>query len=224
MDYNDAFFLISHSSALELIRHKREDAAWEPSRMAEGPPISCACAQAGLLSSISERCAVVRDLKRPLHVLVGKSVNRCATGNLHPHLYSIPTVPPYSVYKEDRRVYGCGPEWTLMQMATTEELGRLVAYAMELCGSYTATNDEGGVLYNRPPVTDSATLRAFAQQHVAMRGSRGLLHACAYLCDGSASPRETALVEMISMWGLSALPTTPPDATCCSNMDMRTSR
>lgn len=199
MDTSHGTFVISHTSALELLRQPgfrwyldqgRCDVPacprWDPSvarvRMAQA----------------ANGC--IGDLEEPLHITAGDDCRGRDSGCriIHRHRGALPA---NSLIDAGFGVFCASPELCLVQLAGGIERTELLPLTMELCGTYRLGTDQ--TLYNQAPLTNVVTLRAFTSQAQvgSTHGAQRLLWVLRYAADGSASPRETAV------HGLLCLPT-----------------
>ena len=105
-----------------------------------------------------------------------------------------------SLYRLKDDIYVVSPELCLMQLASKLSEQQVTKLALEMCGSYAVDplSDNPG-MSKRPPLTNVKKLNACAGK-LFVSGSRArATHFLRYVVDGSASPRETALLMLLCM-------------------------
>ena len=149
----------------------------------------------------------------PLDVIVEYGGQRIVPGT-KVHVRS-KLLPDRSFYKlGDDDVYVASPELCLMQLATKLTEPQVVKLALEMCASYAIdpydsnlvfapfaidSDDSSPGISKRPPLTDAKKLESYAAR-LLVPGSRAKsAHFLRYIADGSASPRETALLMLFCM-------------------------
>lgn len=142
-------------------------------------------------SSFPEGCTL------PLHIMVRDAKHRPRDRALVAHVCSA-ALPSSSFVGVGEELFASTPELAFLQMAETLSVVELVRLGFDLCGSY-ATRSDGALLCDRPAVTSVERLRRFAAKAEGARGRRRALRACAFVRDGSASPRETLLAMLLCL-------------------------
>lgn len=195
MDTNADLLVISHNSALALLRLLRSNRSWQPTRM---PAVDTYPLHPTdeLVNAARERNVLVAALETPLHVLVGTRKNRRSRLAYTTHLQTV--APLADTYiKIEKTIYACGPELCLAQEAPRLGFGQLANLIMELCGTYNRLPDSSQTLYGCAPCTSVQRIQSFARTSRSLKGTSALLRACEFALDNSASPRESALVLLL---------------------------
>lgn len=93
------------------------------------------------------------------------------------------------------------PELAYLYICQRDELAEHVRCAMELCGTYALGPNERDAVtrYGLDALSSKEKIRAYAQENHGVKGSGKALSALRYVCDGSASPMETALCMLLCL-------------------------
>lgn len=130
-----------------------------------------------------------------VHVLVGDRNHTYGSNKVAYHLFQ-GCLPPGSIRQYSNDVAVVSPELCFMQMATIMGFYEHVMFGLRLCGSY---YPKEGDIWRRLPVTSKASIQAMLDSH-ELQGKNGVSkskRALRYVCDGSASPRES-MHEMLA--------------------------
>ncbi len=89
----------------------------------------------------------------------------------------------------------------LKEFASTasQQPGIRKATACELCGTYRTAKTEAPAAHNIPPITSTKKLKEFASTASQQPGIRKATACLKYLCDNSASARESALAILLEL-------------------------
>lgn len=143
----------------------------------------------------------------PFHLLSLDKISYRRSHDVHIHTCTA-QLPPRSFFQLEDDVFIVSPELCFIQIATMFERVDLVKWGFQLCGQY-AVDGQDAHLGFRNPVTDSAFLIRQLARMKGINGAKAALSAAQFLCDGSASPRETQLTMLLSLprsWGGYGLP------------------
>ncbi len=161
-----------------------------PSKAAWGDPPSTR-ALAGITA------AWPNGINRPFNIIVNDASSRRDTACAITHLWSLP-IPNGSLIAQDGYLVS-SPEFTFVQMGNIFSLPQLIALGMEFAGGYRLRPQTEEGFEKRQPLTTATKLRAFVDSTRGSHGRTKALRACAYLMEGSASPRETALALFLTL-------------------------
>lgn len=117
----------------------------------------------------------------------------------HVTCHVISDLPAASLVQAAPGIYVATPEMTLAQMARHQSLVDTLSLSYELCGTYRVVPDSLDPAYCSDPVTSLRSIQRFCTRAAHIRGTKALSRAACYLCDGSASPAETALSIMLCL-------------------------
>lgn len=187
--------LLSHTTALEALRGRslRE-------RLARGERCRGAVPDsAPTREELASAHAPLKDLSRPLEVLVSTRGARMRTGEVVTHVMGAP-LPEGSALWLAPGVQCVSPEQLLVQMACQLTLLELVFLAYELLGIYALdpSSSEGMRQRSVPTTTPERVLEHLGRLGSA-RGTRVVRRALGLACAGSGSPRETKLAMRLSL-------------------------
>lgn len=118
--------------------------------------------------------------------------DRRYSARVRPHLCAYTYGGDYLRF--DSEICVAKPELAYLQTAETLSVQELVLLGYELCGCF-VTND--GEFSRAAPVAYVGNLKSYADVHRNARGYRKAQRALSYVCDGSASPRESQLAALL---------------------------
>lgn len=141
-------------------------------------------------------------IPRPLHILVPRDVERpfCSIARCHVWRHEI---PEGLLVKVAPALFVCAPQLALLQCALGADSADITKIAYPLCGTYACvsrgTVGEKALVANLDQVMDVSTLMLFAEKAQAqgVRGSAKLMRALRFVVDGSNSPAESAVAQMM---------------------------
>ena len=134
----------------------------------------------------------------PVHLLVdrakrGRTAHRAIT-------HSISLNPPNKAFLELRSgVYVTSPEYHFLRQAEHLDLIDLVLLGFELTGCYAIRPDLDEGIFQRPPLCSKESLAATIRSTKGSKGAAKAEKALPLIVEGSASPRETGLVMMLTL-------------------------
>lgn len=132
-----------------------------------------------------------------LHVSVASQDARHRIKNAVIHKRNVP-YPDWSFRKIARDTFVASPELCFLEAAQVLPLKPLILYGMELCGTYTRTQ-ENAFQYQREPLTSTKKLGAYISKS---KGASNVLlasRAVKYIMNESASARESVLALAMSL-------------------------
>lgn len=139
---------------------------------------------------------------RPLHILVPRVEDAFRSSLARSHVWRH-GIPEGMLYTVAPALHVCSPQIALLQCASRLEQVEITKAAYPLCGTY-ATIPGGaqfgsGLVAGLDQVMDVAALRVFAEKACAQRieGSAKLMGALRFVVDGSNSPAESAVAQMM---------------------------
>jgi len=192
--------LLSHQSALDFWRiHRREKnryPLYEGTLAPSEPPGKSSLANAAL-----------RDLDRPLDVAVSMKSAQRTTKQLVSHSIGY-TLAPDSAFCVTENLLVSSPEFCYLQMAGKLSLHQLIQLGYELCGSYSPNvlsrqrdlpDGSRNTLYELDPLTEKQKLLQYMLSMSNAYNHKKAMTALQYVIDGSASPRETILVMLLTL-------------------------
>jgi len=141
--------------------------------------------------------SIFTGLTLPVHVMLGKQLNRREDVFMHQHVFSSET-PVGCFMNVGRNLMMSSPEFCFLQMANHLSLVELLELGYELCGEYSLPLPHDKKVpkrgfYNRKQLTSTKKLQEFLNSMPGVKGSTKAIRALTYLQDGSASPMETKL-------------------------------
>lgn len=137
-------------------------------------------------------------VNQPLHLIVASQENRRARQNLTCHVIS--NHPRRSFIELEPSLYLATPEACFLHLAAHIPLMNLILIGFELCGSYALNpRDPGNGFLALEPRMTSKSLQAYLARAGKQKGIARARKAASFLVDGSASPRETALVLLLCL-------------------------
>lgn len=169
-----------------------------PESLRELRALSMSFAETSVLTgsnkTLEEECIGATG-KEPLHLLRERCPGAKSTDLIALHHSSL-IYPRASFVRVSRRVYVSSPELTFVQMATTLPFGSLVALGFELCGGYSVTSGQPGLV--RHPLTSPRRLANYARQLQQGRSVKKARGAARFVLAKSASPMESEVAVLIS--------------------------
>ncbi len=186
--------ILSHISALEF---------WRTVTSASFPYADSAAKGA---SAGKPTAAQVDEIRRwgsaflsdPVHLLVDTADSRCRGIHSSCHLHP-PHLPPASFVQVADEILVCRPELCFVQMATKMPFPQLLELGFEFCGTYSSSSGGQKEIFQRSPLVSVEALSLFIDAVEGLRGSFDAKRALRYIAKGSASPRETILVLLLSL-------------------------
>lgn len=124
---------------------------------------------------------------KKLHVLVPSvnSVHRSRSFQMHFHKNDL---PHDAIVRLEDNLSVASPELTFLEMASIMDLYELVHFGLRLCGTYFPFKDDIGY---RDPITSKTKIERFLGSMDGAKGLRNARKALRFICDSSASPRES---------------------------------
>ena len=190
----------AHPHSAEILKRRRRNVV-----VPNDPPTAKALDQFDL-----------HGLSLPLSVAVGSKNARRISKRVKTHVIDKP-LPEGSMVDVGNGLFVASPELCFVQMAASLPFANLIELGIELCGTYslcepddfydianpddyTPFDDyENNGIIKRDPLTDVKKLSAFVARMTGAPGQRKAARALRYIVDGSASPRETLLVIMLTL-------------------------
>ena len=193
-------YVLSHSSALEILRSPACDQGIDHLRVQSGIPPRDSFSQKALDELLFENPA----LEAPVHVMTpGKASGRAAQGFIvHRNGRGVPNK---SLLQLNHGLAVCGPELVLAQTASPDLPLLTIELGFELCGTYrrlnknTFVDTEDDIKYHQIPLTTSAKIKSFVDRARGTEGVHLLRKAAPFILNGSASPIETRLAMFFGM-------------------------
>ncbi len=193
--------LLSHTTALSLMREHWGDGAFRRSTRATLPPETLRREGLDILLDPATRSDAT------IHALVSRKEHARACDGMQAHLATRPfpagglVLPPpraggFHGLGPDARL--CSPEVVFIQVAAALSLPELVQLGMELCGTYSVRPSDGS-LVQHAPMTTPARLGFFVERCSWLRGSAAARRALAHIVANSASPMETILYLLLCL-------------------------
>ena len=184
--------LISHNSALELIRTQKMRLILEDPQRCDAYVPSLAPNEdelAALLDSIEP----LAQLTRPIEVLVSDRGARRRSKLVKTRLTAGP-LPSHSAILVAPNVFCVAPEHLAVQLAPQLTELELIVLLSELLGTYAiAPGLEEGMYQRSRPATTRESIVAHLEALGSRPGTAGVRNALRHACAGSGSPRETKL-------------------------------
>jgi len=193
--------IISHKSALEY---------W---RLYGNNKISSSARQRRKrLPDSIPKLAIVRDempssLTFPINIMVGGQSAKRTSKIVRARAHTGPIPEGCFVGIADGLAVS-SPSLCLFQIAGELPLVKLIELGFELCGTYSlparneyVAGEEAGdkTLYNRPQLTNTKTIKAFAKRMKGVNGQQKVSQALPYIANGSGSPMETILIMLLTL-------------------------
>lgn len=132
----------------------------------------------------------------PMHLLVPSAGERKKRNGYVFHVWNS-AIPHKAFYKISDELYICSPEFIFLQMASVLEMWDLIRFGYELCAEYRL--DSEGNRHDSEPLTTVAGLTAFVERAGSSPGVRKARKALKWVCDGSASPKETVVAMIFTL-------------------------
>ena len=110
-------------------------------------------------------------------------------------------LPTGSFVKVSERVYVSSPEFCFLQMARHLSHGMLVNLGLEICGAYVLAPESSEGFLPSEPIATPTTLREYLERAGGVHGVKSARRAVGCVLSGSASPMESALVELLCLPG-----------------------
>lgn len=189
--------LLSHTTALELIRETRRNCLARPKvqRVAFQPDLPRGMREwDDLISS-----PALAETTLPLHVTIRHEGKRSRTSRVVYH--PLRREPPERGFlKAARGIYFSNPEYCFLQMADMLPLAKLIELGFELCGTYVRDERPGGVTsYGVAPITSPLRLSNFLKANAGRSQVRIARRALHNVQGGSNSPMETILAMLLCL-------------------------
>lgn len=190
--------VLAYSSALEFWRSSLSDAGLPRARCR-------ACSLPEHMPSIPRTGVdALFDngiLSKPIHVLTLDGRRNRATDLAVHQMYVLPAqslrATPFQSGGE--AVFVTSPELTFVHMASLLSFPRLVHLGYELCGTYAPDETRPYGVRSRPPLTTPEKLEAYLDKTERVRGAKRARVAIRHVLNGSASPRESILAELLTL-------------------------
>ena len=216
--------VFSHATALQILRRLPPEMLEQRSRLRQWPqhPVSLAQLDAAVSrveelfpapietrpsdangrafdSSMPANVATgIIPLRRPIHFITGCAGQNRRRGMSVCHLTRQP-INDRCVIRLDDGIFACCPELAFIQMAAGLGSTAILELGFELCGTYRTAKTEAPAAHNIPPITSTKKLKEFASTASQQPGIRKATACLKYLCDNSASARESALAILLEL-------------------------
>lgn len=185
---------------LEALLAKEEDWWGGPTLDDEGFPFDKAETNAAVdLHRLGDVGHFTKDA--PLELAVFDYAHRTTRKKTHIRALS-PQLSAQALVCVDPTLYFACPELIVLQMAARLSSEALAMIIMELCGSYSLAPDpdgKEGATFDIAPVTTINRIKSVAKHVRSRGGTETLRQALRYVLEGSASPGETTLAQMMSI-------------------------
>lgn len=136
----------------------------------------------------------IEDLIMPFDIMLMQKLRSHNTKFVKYHWYN-GNFPISSIYHLKDEIFIVRPELMFCQLSTLFSMRELIDIAMELCGTYTITNDT--VFYSIPNVTTKEELYKYLirlkYSYPNWKGIRNIESAIRIIANNSASPKESEL-------------------------------
>lgn len=188
--------LISHSSALELLRAlpPQLDAytrSPEPLRLAD----------------VSSSYSSLKDFdfrrlglsQQPVHLLISNQRRRGEVRGTKVHRTSLAQIPAGLALELAPGVYCVGPELCFAQIARHTSIIGSVVLGCELCGRYSQFAKRISGFYDRPPLTSIERIDTALDELAGLYGLSDAYAALPWVQNGARSPMETVLLAELSL-------------------------
>ena len=139
--------------------------------------------------------------QRPLHIMVLKASSRRRIQNVEFHVRSQP-FPSGSLVRIDDNVFVASPEMCFVQVAAEGVFPITAIAGVEFCGYYAAAPKLESGMRPRRPLTSSRLLLSYCDRAAGQPGVKNARKALSYIVDFSASPKETGLMLLLCLPGL----------------------
>lgn len=154
----------------------------------------CAVNQRAVLDAVGGSAVLAN---RHLSVLVDK---KSITSTKRVAFHHSPTLfPDGSFIQLAPSICIASPELSFLQCAANKSLVNTMEYGFQLCGTFIPDTASKHGVASRPSLTSADKLSAFLDKCNGMRGVSAARKAVAYVVNGSASPRETAVSLLLTL-------------------------
>lgn len=134
----------------------------------------------------------------PLDLMVADRSSRSNSKRVQCHVWTIPSHGTWH-FELGNSCALSAPEACFFQLARTLDDIALMKVGFELCGSYSLDERSRVGFRTRPPLTDVASLRRFADKMGSAKGVERARRCLQYVRDNSASPMETCLALIFGL-------------------------
>lgn len=188
--------ILGHISALQ---YWRSIGALDPSCLKDVPVKG-----QRFLASIKPTATEINDLEqrgfsflnKPIHLLVPNADARCRYKNAK--CYILPKhLPRKTLFQISEDIVVSSPEYCFIQMATLLSFAKLVQLGFEMCGTYRIEEIDQRGFRQAEPLSNTKKLNAFIRNAENTDGIVLARKAIRFIADGSASPMETLLAELL---------------------------
>lgn len=182
-------YLLGHQTALEYWRlHDRggHRAALRSGARFDDPP-SSTCA---------EGCTALARLPLPLCYVVTDPRAQRTTSAVTCRVTTM-KLPAQTALSLGSDHYVGTPEACFLQMASCSDVVELARIGCELCGTYALV--DGRYRFDRFPRSSGKALARYVESAGSVHGAKRARQTLRFICDGSASPMETALVLLLCL-------------------------
>lgn len=184
--------LVSHNSALELIRRREVRSSVERRQRCDAPIPEQGPSDAEIADLIARTPPLAR-IARPIEVLIAGEEGRRRSKLVKTHT-APRELPPGSVALIAPDIYCVSPEHLAVQMAPQLTELELIVLLSELMGVYAIAPElEGGMFQRRTAPTTREAILAHLDALGSFAGASKVRRALRYACVNSGSPRETKL-------------------------------
>ena len=133
----------------------------------------------------------------PIELIVPDADLRCIPREFRYHVYG-GSFPRGAFCDFGDGLFIASPELSLVQHASSLSVAGVLLLALEMCGSYRLTADDGFAT-GCEALTSAARLRRFVSAAKGMPGQPRAMRAMRYVVDGSASPMESAVLVRLCL-------------------------
>lgn len=194
-----------HESALEFWRHVGRQSRLCASLLCQSRSIrtleattrafnaSKPKAQEAKRAAIETGIAIQRD-----HIVVPDAAHRCRSNAVCAHVTTHP-LPAKSFVQISNDTYIATPELCFLQMASMVSHTRLIELGLELCGSYSLPDSQGGSFFQRKPLSSVSALSDYLDKTGKAYGASKARSALRYIENGSASPMESKTMMLLCL-------------------------
>ena len=134
----------------------------------------------------------------PLHLAAQSRETRARDSRICSHVWGERSTVGYFI-RLNNEIFVASPELCFIHLATKLSFPQLIAIGYEFLGTYALDPHEYGGFRLRQPLMTVRSLRAVLDKSSGMHGHKNATRALKYLVQGSASPRETALMILLSL-------------------------
>ena len=108
-------------------------------------------------------------------------------------------LPQGSFVRLSQQIYIASPELSFLQACAEMPFYQAILYGCALCGTFALDSESKSGTAPRPTLTSRKKLERFVGQCAGLPGARVAANALRYVCDGSASPRESKSALLLGL-------------------------